>query len=93
MAKIASEGAYRKSVALYEGAATANKMEMQADTAEYAGKAAKTNELMAGVGQLAGAGTSLLKGFARGSLLTKYGGMGPRFNQSPNGPTAYDNWG
>jgi len=82
MAKIASEGAYRKAVALYEGEDAARRMGMQADAAEYEGQSIQANDRMHGFLQFANAGVTMMGGKARqDSLRSKYGAMGPTFNQ------------
>lgn len=78
IARNASEMAYRKSVALYEGDDKARAMALQAAATEYSGKAAKAQGVVSGLGSIYKAKTSLLTGQAReASLLERFGGGGP----------------
>jgi hypothetical protein len=79
IARNAGEMAYRKSVALYEGDDKARMMNLQADATEYSGKQAQANGIMAGVGSVYNARTTLMKGQAReSSILQRFGGGGPK---------------
>jgi hypothetical protein len=79
IARNASEMAYRKQVALYEGASLARSLQMHADAAEYSGKSAETAGMMSGIGSIYQARSSLMKGEAReSSILQKFGGNGPQ---------------
>lgn len=93
MARTAGEGAYRRAAALYQGDERARTMNLQATAKEYEGKDIALNSDMVGAGQAFGAGTTLLKGMARGSsLYQRFGGGGPSVQgQTPdtwanNGP-------
>lgn len=78
----ASEFAYRKAVALYQGDDRARSLEMSADAKEYEGKVAKNNATKGALMQGFGASTSLLKGMAReSSMLQRFGGGGPNGDQ------------
>lgn len=82
IARIASEGAYRKQLALYEGNAAAETMRLRANVAEMEGEQRQYAEGVAGVSQFLGAGTSLLRSAAKSmSLYEKYGAGGP--NKAP----------
>lgn len=79
VARIKAEGAYRQSLALYQGDARARLANMQADAKQYEGALAERQSDEAAVGNLFGVGTSLLKGYARdSSMLQRYGANGPR---------------
>lgn len=94
MARIASEGAYRKAVALYQGDEAARRMEMQAQATEYQGKETQANSNLVGASQFLSAGTSLMRGMARGaSLRQKYGGDGPAVNGDAKPAGQSDGWG
>lgn len=90
MARTAGEGAYRRATALYQGNDKARLMNMQADAKDYEGKTTLLNsELVAG-SQVFNAGTSFLKGEARGaSLYQRFGGGGPKVSSAPGVP---DTW-
>jgi hypothetical protein len=80
MAKTASEGAYRKAVALYMGDERAQQMELEASSREYSGKSAVVNSALAAGTQLYGAKTNLTSRAAQdASLFQKYGMGGPGF--------------
>lgn len=85
LAKTASEGAYRRAVALYSGDSRAQGMEQQADVAEYQGKNAKVNAGLSAGAQLYGAGTTLMKAAASESSMFSRFGMG--------NPGLMGNWG
>jgi hypothetical protein len=79
IARNAAEGAYRKSVALYQGDDKARMGRMAADVAEYEGKVAETNSNLRAGASLFGATTTLMKGQERGSsLYSRFGNGGPR---------------
>lgn len=81
MARTASEGAYRQAAALYQGNARARLDQLQANAKEYEGKNTALNSAMVGGAQFFGAGTTLLKGAAKGaSLYERFGGGGPKIN-------------
>lgn len=83
IAGIASEGAYRRAVAIYQGDDAARRLEMQAESTEYEAKNRSAAEKRAAYSGFLGAGTSLLKGTARSSSLrAKYGGNGPNLAPS-----------
>lgn len=90
IAKTAAEGAYQRSVALYQGDERAQFENLQADTRNYEGKNARLNSAVAGAGQFVGAGTSFLQGQARGaSLYQRFGAGGPKLKSdawATNGP-------
>lgn len=78
MARNAAEMAYRKSVALYQGENAAREMNMAADAKEYEGANLRRNATEVAASQVLGAGTSLLRGYARdASLRQRFGGDGP----------------
>ena len=78
MSRNAAEMAYRKQVVLYEGTESARLMKTGADAKEYEGANARREGTQAAVAQSFGAGTSLLRGYARdASLLQRFGGDGP----------------
>jgi hypothetical protein len=84
IARIASEGAYRKSVALYRGQADAQNAQYKAELTEHEGKAARTRAYVNAAGSLFSAGTTLMTGAARGrnlevggSMYDRFGGGGP----------------
>lgn len=79
IANTAAEGAYRKSVALYEGEDRSRSMNLAAETADYNGKLARSNSIVgAGAGGFKAAST-LLTGQARDqSLYQRFGMGGPR---------------
>lgn len=90
IARTASEGAYRRAVALYQGDDRARAMNLQADAKKYEGGNVLANSAMVAGAQTFGATTSLLKGAARGaSLYQRFGGGGPG-NQTGTG--ASDSW-
>lgn len=79
IARNASEFAYRKAVALYQGDDKARLDNLQADAKEYEGANTKANSDKVGYAQLFSAGTTLMKGSARdASLLQRFGGGGPK---------------
>jgi hypothetical protein len=73
LARNAEEGAYRRQIAMYEGASASRGMNLAAAAREYEGKAGQVNATENAVGSLFGATTTLLKGQARDSLFAKYG--------------------
>ncbi len=75
IAKTAGEGAYRKSVALYEGNAKAQALNNQADATEYGGSLAASNADKSQSAYNLAATTTLVKGAA--SLYSKYASGGP----------------
>lgn len=77
IARNASEMAYRKATALYQGDERARMLNLEADAKEYTGAETKANSAMVGGAQVFKAGTSILRGAAREGLLKKYGGNGP----------------
>lgn len=78
MAKNAAEMAYRKQVALYEGQESARAMETGARARDFEGASAKAEGTRGAVSSAFGAGTSILRGYARdASLLQRFGGSGP----------------
>jgi hypothetical protein len=80
---IKAEGAYRQSLALYQGDARARLLNMQADAKEYEGALAERQSDEAGIGNLFAVGTSLLKGYARdSSMLQRFGGGGPSITRN-----------
>lgn len=84
IAGIAGEGAYRKALALYQGDERARALLQQADTSEYEGKIAEIGAQRDAFGKLVGAGSSTVRGIARGqSLYEKYGGGGPAASARP----------
>jgi hypothetical protein len=70
IARTAGEGAYRKSVALYEGKAKAQALNNQADATEYGGSLAASNANKTQSADNLAATTTLVKGAA--SLYDKY---------------------
>jgi len=78
MARNAAEGAYRRSVALYEGEDRARELNLSAAAKEYEGKNVLANSVLVGGAQFVGGGTTLLKGAAKdASLYQRFGGGGP----------------
>lgn len=78
MAGIASEGAYRTALDLYQGQEKARALNTQADAAEYEGRLARHTAIRNSFGKMIGAGSAAIKGAARGqSMYEKYGGGGP----------------
>lgn len=78
MARNAAEMAYRKQVALYEGQESARAMETGARAKEFEGNNAVSEGRRGAVSSAFGAGTSILRGYARdASLLQRFGGSGP----------------
>jgi hypothetical protein len=78
IAKNASEFAYRKAVALYQGEERARALEDSAAARVYEGKSAKANAFMGAAGQLMSAGTTALRGAAREkTLYERFGKGGP----------------
>lgn len=78
IAQTAAEGAYRKASALYSGDDRARSMRLAATAKEYEGDVTEANSKAAGFSSIFGAGTTLLKGAARDSMFTKFGGGGPK---------------
>lgn len=79
IAEQATEGSYRRSVALYEGDSRARLLQLQADAREFEGKSARRSGALGLGGAVIGAGSTLLKGMAKdSSLLQRFGGDGPR---------------
>jgi hypothetical protein len=76
MAKIASEGAYHKAVALYSGEQQAQEMNQRADLEEYSGKSSKFNSVISAGAQLFGARASLMKDQANQDSMYRRFGMG-----------------
>ena len=68
LARIAGEGAYKKSVDIYQGQSAAANLEMQAATAEYGGQATKNASRVKAYSTLMVGGSS---------LYSKYGGKSP----------------
>lgn len=85
IAQTAAEGAYRQQVALYEGDARARQLRLQATAKEFEGASEEASAKRTGRGQMFGAATTLLKGYARDSMLARYGGDGPRIAQAIGG--------
>jgi hypothetical protein len=78
MARNAAEGAYKRSVALYEGEDRAKALNLSADAKEFEGKNVLANSVAVGASQFVGAGTTLLRGAAKDrSLFQRFGGGGP----------------
>lgn len=75
IARTAGETAYRKSVALYQGAEAARAANMQADATLYGGELAAAKGKQVAAASDLGAITTLVKGGA--SLFSKYGMGGP----------------
>jgi hypothetical protein len=83
IAQDAAEGAYRKSVALYQGDDRARVLRLQADAKDYEGDSALVNGGMAAAGQSVKAGASILRGSARDqSLFERLGGGWPTVDPS-----------
>ena len=79
MARNADEMAYRRQLALYEGDEAARGMRMGAAAKEYSGANARRAANEAAVGSVYGAGSSLLKGYAKDlSLRERFGKRSPR---------------
>lgn len=79
IAGIAQEGAYRKSVALYQGDDRARVMRMQATARQIEGRSKQASADSIADSMILGAGTSLLRGVAQGaSLYQRFGGGGPK---------------
>jgi len=79
MARNADQMAYRRQLALYEGDEAARGMRMGAAAKEYSGASARRASNEAAVSSVYGAGSSLLKGYARDlSLRKRFGGNAPR---------------
>jgi hypothetical protein len=93
MARTAGEGAYRRAVALYQGDDRARLMKLQADAKEYEGGTTLANSSLVAGSQIFNAGTSFLKGQARGaSLYQRFGAGGPKASEAaPAGNTAPSN--
>lgn len=85
IAGIAQEGAYRQSVALYQGEDKARQLRLQAQARLYEGESRKrASSMMAGTSML-GATTSLLRGAVKdSSMLQRFGGDGPQMGASIN---------
>lgn len=78
MARNAAEMAYRKQIALYEGDEQARMQKMGAEAKDYEAASARRAGNVAAMGKVYGAGTSLLRGYARdSSLMQRFGGDGP----------------
>jgi hypothetical protein len=78
IAKIASAGAYKRAVALYEGQDQARQMNMQADATMYEAGMAERRAKQEASGSRMQAATSVLQTYAKDrSLRVKYGGDGP----------------
>lgn len=73
LAKAKGEGAYRASVALYEGRAKARQLKLQAAVRRVEGADAQIDGANRQMGYALQSGASLL----RGGLLSRYGGGGP----------------
>jgi len=82
IARNASEMAYRKAVALYEGQDRARSLEMGARAKEYEGELERADSRRKAFAQTAfGATSSLLMGYARdSSLMKRFGGDGPQIS-------------
>lgn len=95
IAGIASEGAYRKALALYHGETEARGLNMRADAATFEGESQAHAARTAAAGSLISAGSAKVKGRANelrlatslaggmgaeSSLRQKYGGSGPKFD-------------
>lgn len=79
MAEITAQGAYKQSVALYQGQEKARMMELQAQGAEFEGDSKEAAATGAAIGSGLGAASSLASGMARdASLLQRFGGGGPK---------------
>lgn len=75
IARTAGEGAYRKSLALYQGQDKARALETQADATVYGGEMAMEKGVEVARASNIGATSTLVKGGA--SLFSKYGMGGP----------------
>jgi hypothetical protein len=75
MAGIAQEGAYRRSVALYEGDARAAALETAANGKDYEGDSARVHGLASAVGLVINAGTGYFKGRAATTLMEANAGQ------------------
>jgi hypothetical protein len=82
IARNATEFAYRKSVALYQGEERARLLNLEADAKDYEGESADINAKLSAGANLFKAGTTLIKGQAKDSMLARFGGTGP---QTSNG--------
>jgi hypothetical protein len=78
IARNASEGAYRKAIALYQGDDRARAMNLSADAKEYEGAMAKDNSNSEANLSAFKAASTLMKGYTKdASLLQRFGGDGP----------------
>jgi len=80
IARTAGEGAYRRSVALYEGKSKAQALNAQADATEYGGSLAVDSGNKSKSAYDLAALTTITKGAT--SLFSKYGGDGPSDNNT-----------
>lgn len=84
----ASEMAYRKAVALYEGDDRARSLNVQADATKYEGKLRMINSFIGAGAAAYKSNGSLLDGAS--SMLSKYGGRGPTLPEAKNESNWYD---
>lgn len=78
MARNAAEGAYRRSVALYEGEDKARALNLNAAAKEYEGGNVLANSIAVGGAQFVSGGATLLRGAAKDySMFKRFGGGGP----------------
>lgn len=83
IARDAGQGAYERSVALYQGADRARLDEEQAQAKDFEGETTFRNSALVGVAAAAGGAANLLRTTARGgSLFQRFGGGGPGMNDS-----------
>lgn len=79
IARQAEEGAYRRQVALYEGASREQVLRLQAMSRRFEGGSQRAAAEGNARGTMFGAGTNLLKSMARGSsLYERFGAGGPQ---------------
>lgn len=91
MAKNAQVGAYKQSVALYQGADRSRALNLQASAKEYTGKEIAFNSEQVAAGQLFRAGTTLMaRDASNSSLFKKYGAGAPA--SGPMGALIPDLW-
>jgi hypothetical protein len=94
IAGIAKEGAYRKEVDLYQGEDRARLLRMQAQAREIEGASRQKSAYGDAFGSDMGVATSLLNGFSKDSMLSRFGAGGPPMSTTDSwwmndGPDAY----
>lgn len=79
IAQTASEGAYRRAVAIYGGDTSARAMELQAEAKQFEGASTNANEQKKAMAQSVYGGANMMNNMAKdASMLLRFGNGGPK---------------